>query len=190
MKNARSNEIVCASCGPVIAEKPIQQNVSQVAIEDEDLDLVEALDIEDIPEEVLFEDGYESATNDITAVLGEYLLKGWVMMNECCPKCNVPLMRTKDSSTIKCFQCNVDVIKEAKKAEIAVIETPQLPSKKELKQTTSIAASSGDFVANMNRYLQLTSQKLVESCDFKEQEILLGLITKAQDVIARINISK
>lgn len=52
-------------------------------------------------------------TNDVSKKLASKLLKGWKMMEECCPDCFVPLMQSKQGKNI-CVECESDfpVLKE------------------------------------------------------------------------------
>lgn len=38
--------------------------------------------------------------------LGDFMLKGWVMLNECCADCQVPLVRTRDRTLEQCVMCD------------------------------------------------------------------------------------
>lgn len=64
-----------------------------------------------VPQQNLLETSKKSQ-KAIENEMGSYMLKGWVMMNECCSSCNVPLMRTKDRSSIICVGCNTDFAKD------------------------------------------------------------------------------
>ncbi|CAG8564424.1 5989_t:CDS:2, partial [Ambispora leptoticha] len=52
----------------------------------------------------------QSELDRTTNAIGKYLLGGWVMTDETCltPNCNVPLMRSKDSTKWFCVVCDVD----------------------------------------------------------------------------------
>ena len=37
--------------------------------------------------------------------MGLLLLSGWIMLQDCCPNCNCPLLSLIDRKTIKCVVC-------------------------------------------------------------------------------------
>ncbi|KAF5393915.1 hypothetical protein D9757_000103 [Collybiopsis confluens] len=49
-----------------------------------------------------------STITDVSNVLGEYMLKGWILTDESCPNqnCNVPLMRSPDRQLCFCANCD------------------------------------------------------------------------------------
>ena len=55
--------------------------------------------------------------------MGQLLLKGWAMLEECCEDCQVPLMRSPDKSSELCVQCKKDYKK--KQGKVAEVAKPQ-----------------------------------------------------------------
>jgi uncharacterized Zn finger protein (UPF0148 family) len=46
-------------------------------------------------------------------ILGDHMLKGWILLADTCPKgCNVPLVQQKTSGMQKCVQCNYEQSKQ------------------------------------------------------------------------------
>ncbi|KAL0949739.1 hypothetical protein HGRIS_009780 [Hohenbuehelia grisea] len=75
---------------------------------------------------------------DVSAKLGEYMLKGWVLTDSVCPtpRCNVPLMRSpKGQSPVVhfCANCDSDPRSSSKPAPIQTSSTPA---------TTSVSSQS------------------------------------------------
>lgn len=62
-------------------------------------------------------------------LLGEYLLKGWKMLNKACVNCYTPIMQSRSGEEI-CVQC--DLVASIPKEQLAIVETPteikQVPS--------------------------------------------------------------
>eukprot|EP00011_Vannellida_sp_DIVA3-517-6-12_P009748 CAMPEP_0114617394 /NCGR_PEP_ID=MMETSP0168-20121206/7175_1 /TAXON_ID=95228 ORGANISM="Vannella sp., Strain DIVA3 517/6/12" /NCGR_SAMPLE_ID=MMETSP0168 /ASSEMBLY_ACC=CAM_ASM_000044 /LENGTH=196 /DNA_ID=CAMNT_0001828529 /DNA_START=313 /DNA_END=903 /DNA_ORIENTATION=- len=44
--------------------------------------------------------------NDVSAKMGTRLLQGWAMLEEVCPRCNVPLMRQRKTNQLECVGCS------------------------------------------------------------------------------------
>ena len=42
--------------------------------------------------------------------MGQLLLKGWTMLEECCDECSVPLMRSRDKKVEYCVQCKRNLL--------------------------------------------------------------------------------
>eukprot|EP00470_Lotharella_oceanica_P003939 CAMPEP_0170172642 /NCGR_PEP_ID=MMETSP0040_2-20121228/5894_1 /TAXON_ID=641309 /ORGANISM="Lotharella oceanica, Strain CCMP622" /LENGTH=312 /DNA_ID=CAMNT_0010413413 /DNA_START=59 /DNA_END=997 /DNA_ORIENTATION=- len=49
-------------------------------------------------------------SREVTAKLGDYMLKGYTLLNLHCPLCNCPLLQKKPEPLMKCISCNRDVI--------------------------------------------------------------------------------
>ncbi|GAB5372793.1 hypothetical protein AAMO2058_001695300 [Amorphochlora amoebiformis] len=52
-------------------------------------------------------------SSQVSKTLGDYLLKGYTMLNQTCPVCNCPLVQKKPDPKMKCVSCNLDVMTEA-----------------------------------------------------------------------------
>ncbi|KYR00235.1 Sjogrens syndrome scleroderma autoantigen 1 family protein [Tieghemostelium lacteum] len=67
-----------------------------------------------------------SATKDISKILGEKLLLGWVMLNDVCAKCVVvPLLEDRSQKKIHCLSCNRSFKREGNDIfEIKYVDAP------------------------------------------------------------------
>ena len=54
--------------------------------------------IEKLTEMTIVSEKWAEKPRDASEVLGEYLLKGWIMMGSGCPACSAPLMKSRDGN--------------------------------------------------------------------------------------------
>eukprot|EP00698_Gefionella_okellyi_P023991 TRINITY_DN8350_c0_g1_i1.p1 TRINITY_DN8350_c0_g1~~TRINITY_DN8350_c0_g1_i1.p1 ORF type:complete len:286 (-),score=65.24 TRINITY_DN8350_c0_g1_i1:49-858(-) len=66
---------------------------------------------------------YKRKSDNVSAAMGQYLLKGWTMLSDVCPNpdCNVPLMRERGSKRMLCVSCEQWVVREEDLQELAAL---------------------------------------------------------------------
>ena len=74
-------------------------------------------------------------------LIGEYLLKGWTLLGENCANgCNVPLMRSRDKSSLVCVSCGTDFLKAKPAAAVEVAPASKCDTKVPAISTPNLSA--------------------------------------------------
>ena len=84
--------------------------------------------------------------------MGELLLKGYAMLEEVCPDCMVPIMRSRQGEE-QCVICN-DAYKQKDDADVVNPEAVTT----EVKKTVQPIAKKDDFLPNEDEYAQMLKE--------------------------------
>ncbi|VDM25097.1 unnamed protein product [Hydatigera taeniaeformis] len=126
-------------------------------------------------------------SDKISSLLGQYLLKGWRMLEDCCPVCDTILLMSKDGA-LYCVGCSEVDIQPLQKVGAAAIEPSKLngndenetsPSPPKLPATfvESEAPTNGSLETSINlqsvesilhRKIVDCSQQLTKAADLEE----------------------
>lgn len=52
-----------------------------------------------------------ASSSNTSKSMGDYLLRGWTMLADNCPRCKIPLMRKPEAGTMHCVSCGAQVIR-------------------------------------------------------------------------------
>ena len=128
MERRKDNTIYCVRCKTNFIRKPdpIDPDYIEYVPKDE-IETKKTIESkEERREDISMEDTQDTKKNDYkeptlstnktrtdkaSALLGQYLLKGWTLLQEHCPQCIVPLMRNPQG-TMVCVLCNSNVVKD------------------------------------------------------------------------------
>ena len=109
---------------------------------------------------------------DASKKIGEYLLKGWTMLGDNCPHgCNVPLMRSRDGSSLVCYGCDTDFL--ARAAEVA--ESTTIPNEK---SNVFILAGDGKLRSSLDSKLAWLSTQIESTNSISELHSMVDLANK------------
>ena len=109
------------------------------------------------------------ASDSPSKLIGEYLLKGWTLMGETCSKdCNVPLMRSRDKSSLICVGCGVDFMKK-----------PLLKSDEEIHATNSqVQSDSDNLLSVVDGKIKWLVSEVAASTSLEHLNVLVDTLSK------------
>jgi uncharacterized Zn finger protein (UPF0148 family) len=144
------------------------------------------------------------ARDSVTKKMGDYLLKGWTMLQDSCPQCAVPLMK-KDDNTI-CVSCGASIIRPEEydpskhrimntsaKPEIETTPQKELPKQeiptKPQQETPKPSSSHSQIVENTLNVLYSKldeTQNLLRSASVEDTKNLLLIISEITKTILTV----
>ncbi|CUT98781.1 sjoegren syndrome:scleroderma autoantigen [Echinococcus multilocularis] len=116
-------------------------------------------------------------SDKISSLLGQYLLKGWRMLEDCCPVCDTILLMTKDGA-LYCVGCSEVDIQPSQKVARHTIDTVKLSGKSTHSKTSSnddpgTSPSSRIPAANLAKSELSTNTSIETSTNLQSVESVL-----------------
>ncbi|KAI1302319.1 hypothetical protein HDE_02486 [Halotydeus destructor] len=124
----------------------------------------------------------KTLNDKVSSLMGQYLLKGYAMLDQYCDVCHDPMMRDRNG-TLSCVRCSIRAKEDQDAMQVTQTAT-ETENAKNAKMCSGPAAASGDsFEA---RSFKLTIDALHQKIDWATDE--LKRCTSVQDCIQFCNL--
>merc|ERR1712137_96993 len=130
--------------------------------------------------------GRNLVMTDPSSKLGEKLLQGWTMLEDACPRCNIPLMRKPKSKDMLCVGCGAQVVESMD--QIPSNSNPQNQSPPTPVQTVPVN-SGHSSVMEQTTELDLEPTNPLSHEFQKQTEIWGGFIEQMHDSLQKLTIA-